>query len=104
MKVKNLRWFAANLATAVSILLLFLPSYLNGGFRAALLIPIGLSGIGLALGRTGALWAGLLLLIFSIVGGFSVGVFYIPSAALFLAGFFCEHRAKKRVSGTSDRI
>ncbi len=104
MKGKKLRWLAANLATAVSLLLLFLPSYLNGGFHAALLIPIGLSAVGVAFGRPGSLGAGLLLLIFSIVAGFSVGVFYVPSAALFLAGFLFERRAKQRTPEVSGRI
>ncbi len=96
MRRSKLSWFAAWLATAVSVALLVLPAYLGGGIHAALLIPIGLSGIALAAGRAGDLWAGILLLIYSIVGGFSVGMFYVPSAVLFLLAFVFGGRPAKR--------
>ena len=60
------------------------------GARAipALALPVLLAGIPVLFPKRGLCGAAaLMLLAFSILGGFSVGLFYLPSAALLLTAF-----------------
>src|SRR5438128_1534417 len=84
------------LTLAVTVFVLVGPMYSNGAgiltvmgyIPPALFIPIAVAGLGLLKLRTVKIVAAFLILAFAIIGGFSVGLFYLPVAFLmFLAAF-----------------
>ena len=55
---------------------------------AALFLPIAVAGLGLLQRRAVKIVAAFLMLAFALIGGFSVGLFYLPVAFLMLFAAF----------------
>ena len=84
------------LTLAVTVFVLFAPMYSSGAgilqtmgyVPPALFVPIAVAGLGLFPLRALEIVAAVLMLAFAIVGGFSVGLMYVPVVVLmFFAAF-----------------